>query len=468
MNQQNSQCLSAGSRERYLYIDPLFRSLLIPFRYNPPQSVIAPIWWDESVKDINAESAGYWPGAGNGCVRLNVTGYKTRYQYLFHGHRDNYQMNHVGGIFHGEYVEGGSIMTSTFWRSSWRLNAKGWRTGNSNPDENFDTEVFNIVPRAYSDSSFVDGCGGVAYKRKDYFKTTTYTSGAWADFTCWAPYNMKYNIYKPGTTYISPVYSEMLNARDSSACYIALDATDPITGQYYHSQNISMDYTDGLVFRSDRLPSSDRPNGYEELEGSGFLIHQNPGFRMFLVSFADTTVCPPFSGFGGGSVATNAVTNDPDNTLVSNANINDDVLKSTVDCSKAVDLNSYTIVTPVGSSSPEPAILPRGPWSKDGKYLWFQRNEGCYNTVSRPILSMLTESYSDPNTGQTKKYSDIISVVEWVQRIKLTMAACFDIFSHTFSNNWVNGTLYAFPFQLATRYDVNNLPTERKYCKDVL
>jgi hypothetical protein len=188
---------------------------------------------------------------------------------------------------------------------------------------------------------------------------------------------------------------------------------------------------------------------------------------MFLVSFAEATVCPAFSGFGGGHVAINPVTNEPDNTLVEGSTNVNAVLQSTVDCTKAVDLNSYTIET-VGPGNTEPAILTQNPWSKKGKYLWFQRKEGCYNTVSRPILSMLPDTFPDPNTGQQKTYSDLITVVEWVQRIKLTLAACFDIFSHTFSNNWINGTLYAFPFQLATRYDANNLPTKRDYCKDVL
>jgi hypothetical protein len=38
------------------------------------------------------------------------------------------------------------------------------------------------------------------------------------------------------------------------------------------------------------------------------------------------------------------------------------------------------------------------------------------------------------------------------------------VFSHTFSNNWINGTLFAFPFKNTTYFDSNNDPY-RIYCK---
>ena len=467
------QSIFTGTRWSKFFCDPFFRRRGCSsdnFDDNNDSTDLPSIWWDRSVDDNSGSWSGWYrPGA---CFALSVGGFQTRYQYVFHGHRDNYEMNHVGGIFHGEYVEGGSIMVSNYIRQPYGIAVNGQVFNNENVSSSFVSSTFSML----GNGSLISGCGGVTYNSGNYFLTNPYPNGedgAWGDYTCWAPYNMFYYLNYGATAYISPVYFKMVNPRTpitstiGDGCYIALDAVNPINNDYLHPQYINMSSPTGLVFRSDRLPSSDRPNGYDDYEGSGFLMHQNPGFRMFLVSFAEATVCPAFSGFGGGNVAINPITNEPDNTLVEGSNVNNDVLQSTVDCAKAVDLNSYTIFT-TGAGNTEPGILAQGPWSKDGKYLWFQRKEGCYNTVSRPILSMLADTFTDPYTGRQKTYSDLITVVEWVQRIKLTLAACFDIFSHTFSNNWVNGTLYAFPFQLATRYDANNLPTKRDYCKDVL
>ena len=467
------ESIFSGSRNRFITVDPFFgiqsNNVSLQFREDPPSSVLPKIWYDRSLADVNGQVTQWYGGGdtGMGCFRMTVDGTRNRFQYLFHGHRDNYEMNHVGGIFHGEYVEGGSIMTANFRRTTWLLSQNGF-------ESDYATSVANLQPYSVCGGQLASTCGGVSFNNAGYYTMPQYTN-PWGDFTCWAPFNMRYELQPWLTRYISPVYFNMKNPRTpitdniGAGCYICLDAVNPITNEYLHPQYIEMTDPTGLVFRSDRLPSSDRPNGLEELEGSGFLIHQNPGFRMFLVRGNEQTACPQVSGFGGGNVASNVVTNEPDNSLVQNSNINDDVLQSTVDCTKAVDLNSYTIVT-TSAGNTEPGILDQNPWSKKGKYLWFQRKEGCYNTVSRPILSMLAETETDYNFNppRQKTYSDLITVVEWVQRIKLTLAACFDIFSHTFSNNWVNGTLYAFPFQLATRYDANNLPTKRDYCKDVL
>jgi hypothetical protein len=468
-----------GARDWYVSCDPVWGPQTIPnggaanwCRQNRAfpgrQGVLPGVWYDGSVQQVDGNASTWFRDTDkHSCFYLANKGYRTKYQWVFHGHRDNYEMNHVGGLFHGEYVEGGSVMCASFDREHWAIGMYSFPYGGS-----LNTGLY-VQPRSRTNGSNAFACGGVAYN-DSYFTgndlyggTTTsdggFIPGAWGDSTCWAPFNMFYSLNKAGTFYVSTVYSEMKNADTPDQCYIAIDSINPTTGQYNLPQGLDMSDSTGLVFRSDRLPSSDRPNGFDELKGSGYLIHQNPGFRIFTFSNTQGTICPQFSGFGGGSIALNVATNEPDNTLVEdNPNLNSDVLESTVDCAKAVDLNSYTI------NAGKPEILDAGPWSKDGKYIWFQRREGCYNTVSRPILSMLAQTHSDPYTGVQKKYSDIISVVEWVQRIKLTLAACFDIFSHTFSNNWVNGTLYAFPFQLSTRYDANNLPTSRRYCSDVV
>jgi hypothetical protein len=62
---------------------------------------------------------------------------------------------------------------------------------------------------------------------------------------------------------------------------------------------------------------------------------------------------------------------------------------------------------------------------------------------------------------------DIKSVVEWITRLKMNLAACFEIISHTFNNQYVNGTLYAYPFRNSRVFNSQNEPFSR-YCEDLV
>lgn len=261
------------------------------------------------------------------------------------------------------------------------------------------------------------------------------------------------------TQYFSPVYARMQN--------------EAIANPSYSNPNINtfMSNKDNIVFRTDRLPSSTflqgsgKPGQYQT-NPNGFLLHQNNGFGIFKV----LTGCT-FEQVGGGvvdNVASIDVSFDnlpggPDGPIAA-------VAQSTTDCGFAVDLNSYYSVDN-GTGGQVPYIHNQGaanpsPWSRlddnPRDYEWFSRGTGCYNLVSRPIRSLVPTS-----NGQGKTYSDIYSIVEWSQRAKLTLAACLDVFSHTFSNNWINGTLYAYAFQNTTFFDANNKPY-RNYCKDTI
>ena len=76
---------------------------------------------------------------------------------------------------------------------------------------------------------------------------------------------------------------------------------------------------------------------------------------------------------------------------------------------------------------------------------------GCYYFVSKEYLSK-EELKRDAN-----------NLAEWKSRFIFSFAACRDIFSHNFHNNWVNGTLYSFGFQKQTIFDENNNPIQ-KFC----
>ena len=83
---------------------------------------------------------------------------------------------------------------------------------------------------------------------------------------------------------------------------------------------------------------------------------------------------------------------------------------------------------------------------------YFLHGYGCYNFVSKPITTL----------GQ-----DIRNMVELFTRINLNLALCFDVASHNFTNQYVNGTLYAYPFQNQRIFDLNNNPSSL-YCTDLI
>jgi hypothetical protein len=63
---------------------------------------------------------------------------------------------------------------------------------------------------------------------------------------------------------------------------------------------------------------------------------------------------------------------------------------------------------------------------------------------------------------------DLIAFNEWGLRYRFFNALCQGVLSQTFTNNWVNGTLYTYPFQVRTLYGSNNQISNRVFCKDLV
>jgi hypothetical protein len=83
---------------------------------------------------------------------------------------------------------------------------------------------------------------------------------------------------------------------------------------------------------------------------------------------------------------------------------------------------------------------------------------GCYKFITTIFLSL----------GNDWKL-----MFEWIARNLVILGACRNVFSHRFINNWVNGTLYAFPFKNEIgAYTSPTSPTPNQpifnYCGDVL
>jgi hypothetical protein len=58
-------------------------------------------------------------------------------------------------------------------------------------------------------------------------------------------------------------------------------------------------------------------------------------------------------------------------------------------------------------------------------------------------------------------------LLEWKSRLDLTFGACRNVFGNIFTNNWVNGTLFAYSYKNDKTFDSNNKAVYN-YCKDTI
>ena len=202
-----------------------------------------------------------------------------------------------------------------------------------------------------------------------------------------------------------------------------------------------------IVMRSDRLPtSSTKQNNLN----NSFPLHTNIVFSLFSIgddgsfqNFTPTTQTVPtggtldtldngdepsiiqevFNSFECGSMLPfECYTQGPNNTL--------DVLPASDDC------NKYSVVC---GGQPK-------------------TENGCYVFVTVPLLSLPCE---------------LLMLPEWGSRLSITFAACRNIFGHLFTNNWINGTLYAFSFRNDVTFSspLSQNPNQLQsasFCRDVV
>jgi hypothetical protein len=199
-----------------------------------------------------------------------------------------------------------------------------------------------------------------------------------------------------------------------------------------------------IVMRSDRLPTSDVAlrscDNY-------FALQQNQNFGMYIIP--DDGAITVQGNTGGISIGI-----DSDDTTPP-PNFTGQLLQSTNSCVDSRNLDCYDFI-PYG-------IIPSGERPGGGTYLVESGNcqkaggkfifeNGCYKLVTTVILSIPT---------------DIKLATEWLSRTNITFAACRNVFSHLFTHNWINGTLYAFAFKNVKRFDENNNPISL-YCKNTI
>lgn len=206
---------------------------------------------------------------------------------------------------------------------------------------------------------------------------------------------------------------------------------------YYYCPRYTAGYiinpSPNIVMRSDRLPTS--TFDYNPAGGSNYRpLHANPGFEIYLIDDEGATQSEPY------------------NNGVSNAGTFEDgvpnPLLESLECRNLAPFECYA-----KNSSGVVSVLPKGNecWTNkiNGEFIM---SKGCYVLVTVPILSIVR---------------DFRLLTEWRARLAVNFAACRNVFSHLFTNNWVNGTLFAFPFKNETTFDISNNPVAH-FCNDVI
>ena len=191
-----------------------------------------------------------------------------------------------------------------------------------------------------------------------------------------------------------------------------------------------------IVMRSDRLPTSTTTN---DVLSNSFPLFTNSNFSIYTLDDngfnIPTQYTPPSSNISSGDF--NDFSEDyPDNPLI-----------STFTCDGLIPLSCY--------------------YTENGVVKFHEKPHPCYTTLVGNDEIIEKGCYVLGHVPFISLPGDINRYFEWSSRYIATYAACRNVFGHVFTNNWINGTLYMFPFQNDTFFDELNQP-QAKYCSDTL
>lgn len=187
------------------------------------------------------------------------------------------------------------------------------------------------------------------------------------------------------------------------------------------------------VLRTDRLPSSDGFEGAvvldEQWYSTSAILQQNTNFQIY-IDFAGGS-----QAIGGAIEEAGADIVPPD---IQDQDASENVLE-TFTCNTMVPLNCY---------QGEGTNFGINPDCKDKDLV----KGGCYRFRTGTPITTLPR--------------DLRLFSEWGLRYRFFYALCRGVLSQTFTNNWINGSLFAVPFQVRTLYKPNNTIDEVLYCKE--
>jgi len=223
------------------------------------------------------------------------------------------------------------------------------------------------------------------------------------------------------------------NATPGSPINVATTTTRVYSPAYHTTavSNISVSNSLNIVFRSDRLPTSD----ITEVSGnSSFSLFLNDNFSVYAVDEEGGTALAPTTN-GPGDTTNNA----QDLTGDTPSQVSSTVLAS-LSCENMTVLKCYQ----GGGTS----FSVQNPCSENpnGKRM----SGGCYKFVDNPLIVSIPK--------------DITYFFEWKTRFRMVFAACRGIFSQVFQNNWVNGSLYMFSLKKQTIFNITGQPKKYKFC----
>ena len=204
-----------------------------------------------------------------------------------------------------------------------------------------------------------------------------------------------------------------------------------------------MNNSSNIVFRSDRLPSSDK---FELLDSD------KPEFRRYTLHMNNVQTI--FFIDDEGVVTT------PDGDIVgtsdSSGNAQDDLEDANSTTAQVIESFSCGGMVPLGcyeGSGEDFAIEDPCDLHDNGNWFGYERVvNGCYMFVVKRVLISIPR--------------DIQMFFEWRTRIRFMFALCQGVIGEMFQNNWLNGTLYMPAFQKQTLYNSDNQPRRYRYCGD--
>ena len=276
--------------------------------------------------------------------------------------------------------------------------------------------------------------GGVASERigdntGGYYKAVTITPSRWGTNRLVTGVDGYYNgEYVEGVSLMSRIYNTQYNQYGGA---YKLESRVYNTGS-----TISMSNTTNIIMRSDRLPRSDQFD-------DNYILAQNKTFATYLISdngtFVQNTSIASQSDF---STSQSGDFQDAYGTGTTS-------LMGSFSCNNIVPLGAYNPQKNQQTISVKQSTDPVYFIDGDNKYPKIEN--GCY-VISSKMFAI---------------GADLQQFAEWKSRFLLNLAICRNVFGMTFTNQWINGTLYMPGFQNDKIYPgIETTNPTYVYCKD--